>query len=243
MQPLVTSLGVNGASKTDFCVANTRVEAGTLLPHMQPGLLLLCRSYQFAAAQETDVWDYAVELDELRRAGLSNNDLRWLISHGWVRHALEVAETNQRRAFRPLGKGAMPRNAAFTLTLEGARVVVPLFHSEFAGVLTAENRVNPDSEQANRDSLPLWDAQHRELRYRETVIKRFRVPAPIQEIILVTFQEENWPPFVDDPLPPTHQDTKERLHAAINCLNRSRLQRTLRFRGDGTGTRVGWQLC
>ena len=41
-----------------------------------------------------------------------------------------------------------------------------------------------------------------EVRYRDEIVKRYRVPAPNQELILAAFEEEGWPQLIDDPLPP-----------------------------------------
>jgi hypothetical protein len=74
-------------------------------------------------------------------------------------------------------------------------------------------------------------------------VKWFRVPAGNQEAILAAFQEQRWPVRIDDPLPCRHgTDPKERLHAAIRRLNGRQLRRLLRFRGDGTGMGVRWEL-
>lgn len=74
-------------------------------------------------------------------------------------------------------------------------------------------------------------------------MKCFLVPAPIQEAILAAFQEEGWPPRIDDPLPGrAEQDPKRRLNNAIKKLNGCRLARVIRFSGDGTGEGVKWKL-
>jgi hypothetical protein len=69
------------------------------------------------------------------------------------------------------------------------------------------------------------------------------VPAPNQELILGCFEEEGWPPRIDDPLPP-HPElaAKRRLHATITTLNRHHKHRLLRFLGDGSGEGVRWEL-
>jgi hypothetical protein len=75
------------------------------------------------------------------------------------------------------------------------------------------------------------------------VVKHFRVPAPTQELILNAFAEENWAKRVDDPLPPEPDtDAKRRVQSVIMCLNRNQRQRLIRFRGDGTGTGILWEL-
>jgi hypothetical protein len=77
----------------------------------------------------------------------------------------------------------------------------------------------------------------------EYLIKRFRVPSPNQEAVLDAFQEEGWPRSVDDPLSPVaDQLPKRRLRDTIKCLNLNQAHRAIRFRGDGTGQRVSWEL-
>jgi len=90
--------------------------------------------------------------------------------------------------------------------------------------------------------VPIWDRERQELRLGGILVKQFKVPAPNQEIILSTFQDDGWPPRIDDPLPPQHnQDSKRRLHDTINALNRNQKQSLLRFLGDGSGEGIRWQ--
>ncbi len=90
--------------------------------------------------------------------------------------------------------------------------------------------------------VPHWDPWRRELWFDGVLIKQFRQPSPYQEMILFTFQEEGWPPSIDDPLPYTpEQDSKRRLNQAVRNLNRSHKVKLIRFGGDGTGNRITWQ--
>jgi len=76
------------------------------------------------------------------------------------------------------------------------------------------------------------------------VIKRFRVPAQIQQLILSAFEEEAWPEHIDDPLPGSGDiNSRTRLHDAIHRLNGHQTNRLLRFKGNGNGTGVRWELC
>jgi hypothetical protein len=62
-------------------------------------------------------------------------------------------------------------------------------------------------------------------------------------VIINAFADEGWAPRVDDPLPPDiDSEPIRRLQSAIMCLNRNQLRRLLRFRDDGTGTGVIWEL-
>ncbi len=59
--------------------------------------------------------------------------------------------------------------------------------------------------------------------------------------MLSAFEEEGWPPTIDDPLPPVAgMDAKRRLHDTINRLNRNQKHRLIRFGGNGRGRAVCW---
>jgi hypothetical protein len=76
------------------------------------------------------------------------------------------------------------------------------------------------------------------------LVKRFRVPSPNQERILAAFEEEGWPPRIDDPLPPhPEQEPKRRLRDTIKSLNRHQINRLLHLTGDGTGQGVRWNTA
>jgi len=53
-----------------------------------------------------------------------------------------------------------------------------------------------------KDSKPRWDGDTRTLWFGDSVCKRYTRPAPSQEKILTSFQEEGWPNRIDDPLDP-----------------------------------------
>ena len=92
---------------------------------------------------------------------------------------------------------------------------------------------------------PSWDCASRELTFHDILIKRFRCPAQNQEAVLAAFEEEQWPSRIDDPLPQiSGQCPKQRLHDTIKSLNRHHHREPIiRFRGDGTGEGVIWELC
>ena len=70
--------------------------------------------------------------------------------------------------------------------------------------------------------------------------KRYRQPAHNQETILAAFEEDGWPPRIDNPLSGPPDDAIDRLHNAVKKLNRH--SRPLRFRSDGNGLGVQWEL-
>ena len=61
--------------------------------------------------------------------------------------------------------------------------------------------------------------------------------------MLSAFEEEGWPPRIDDPLSPLPGgNQREHLHNTIVNLNRYQRQRTIRFFGDGNGQGVCWEF-
>ena len=91
--------------------------------------------------------------------------------------------------------------------------------------------------------MPKWDRDRQELRVGSIVVKQFKVPAANQEVILSAFEEESWPPRIDDPLPPHGEQTpKRRLQETIKSLNRNQKRALVRFLGDGSGQGVRWEF-
>jgi hypothetical protein len=89
--------------------------------------------------------------------------------------------------------------------------------------------------------VPAWDSARRELRLGKNVVKRFRQPAKNQETILAAFQEEGWPPRIDDPIPGDDAHAKDRLRDAVKKLNRQAIL-LIHFLSDGKGQGVLWQI-
>jgi hypothetical protein len=208
------------------------------------GLGLLLEAAVFARGLGQASWDFAVEIEVLRKTGLTNNDLRWLVCKGHVEHAPEVTLAGEKgRSFRPGGKLTFTETSCFILTEAGevfARRAVG--HSwELGGIasLATASRGNGHPQS----SRPHWDSDRQELRVGRVVVKQFKVPAINQERILSAFEEEGWPPHIDDPLPPQpDQDSKRRLHDTITSLNRNQKNPLIRFLGDGSGQGVRWEL-
>jgi hypothetical protein len=72
-----------------------------------------------------------------------------------------------------------------------------------------ENRRNgqPASSPTAKSALstanarPRWDQAARILWYRGRIVKCFGRPSPNVELIFAAFEEQGWPPCIDDPLP------------------------------------------
>jgi hypothetical protein len=208
------------------------------LPRSWPGLLLLWRQYRTAQAAREDPWEFTVAGALLRNAGLSPEDLRWLIGARYI----DYATLTDPPPANGLTGGATNGSAAavYILTDRGAAMM-----SQIAELLE-----NDGAASLRRDApktgeppaKPHWDPIRRELRYRGVVVKRFRKPAPNQELILAAFEESGWPQHIDDPLPPVDEIVPSvRLHDTLGRLNRTLKQGILHFGSDGTGQGICWR--
>ncbi|HEX4148421.1 MAG TPA: hypothetical protein VHY20_05515 [Pirellulales bacterium] len=230
-----------------------------------PALQLLEQAYEYAVDTGRDLEDFAVELPELRRRGMTNSDCRWLVCKGWSYLLREVKPRSaQGRRFRHDVGLAIVRGSCLVLTPEGVRLArkatdgVELQRAELqraelqraelqfvAERLGSESAVDrlPAADGQNVRLVPHWDRDRHELRLGSHVVKQFKLLSPNQEIILTVFDEENWPARIDDPLPPSKRvNSKQRLHDTIKNLNRKQKNRLVRFLGDGTGQGVRWEL-
>jgi len=224
---------------------NRRIARGGVVPRpIQPGLVLLVEAYDYAMELSRDIWDFAVELRSLRAVGLTQNDCRWLVCKEYVDHACEIIQRNRHgRQFERTGALTFNEQTCFVLTEPGVRVAKKL-------KLRAKGRRSYEVAVGLRESkkpfdqpvLPRWDDVRHEFFLGNQLVKVFKVPSPNQEAILSVFEEEGWPPRIDDPLTPApHLEPKRRLHDAIKSLNRNQKARLVRFRGDGTGEGVLWE--
>jgi hypothetical protein len=221
-------------------------------PEIVRAYRLLLAAFEYARDANLDPWQFAVEMDELQRRGMATADLRWLVSTRIAEHRREVTiPGDKERSFRPLAATEFPDATAVTLTEQGAQrlttILPPPGRRSRRRVDRAKSRTEIEAfggerSRAPQAQKPVWDQLRRELRYGDQIVKRFRVPAANQEIILQTFQEEDWPSCIDDPLPPSRdQHSKDRLQATIKSLNRNQLKSLIRFHGNGNGQQVYWE--
>lgn len=226
-------------------------------------LLLLLDAYECAVDVGASVWDFALEVKQLRERGLNDNDLRWLTSKGYAEHALETTLLGDvKRYFRPAGPLKFTGKSCFVLSAAGVDVAI-FFRTEAQAGSTPESacesegvaskpvsaaiiqiRADADYGDPIPQPCPVWDSQRHELWLGNTLVKRFAQPSPNQEAVLAAFHEENWPACIADPLPPAPEiDPKRRLQDTIKALNNNQKTALLHFKGDGTGQGVVWELC
>ena len=227
------------------------VDAG-ISPEAAAGLSLLLQAHIYCESFERDAWDFAVEILCLRRAGLTNNTLRWMVCRGWLDHAQEVSSGGATtRVFRDSGLLAFDKTTCFVLTESGIEAATQVCQvrtdqGEPSAVVLRAEQSQPASVPNGRQSAstcPYWDPELHQLRVGELIIKEFKLPCPNQGTILMAFEEEGWPKRIDDPLPPRPElDSRTRLRYTIKSLNKKQKNRLIRFMGDGTGKGVRWQF-
>ena len=219
--------------------STSTIQVSTLASGMKAGLAALLRAHVCAQDANADTWDFALHVSGLFQNGMSVSDIRWLIAKGFAAHGQETSVYGKpHRTFR--------RSDGFVFDVATCMVLTP------AGVNLAETVNGPSTPEAESWSrafgqsiphTPNWDSGRRELSVAGTVIKRFRVPAQNQELILSAFQEEGWPHHIYDPLPTNRKiNTHVRLHDAINRLNGCQKLPLVRFHGNGSGNGISWEL-
>ncbi len=211
---------------------------------IRAALTLFAEAHNYAKDTKLTVWEYAIEADVLLAAGLTPNDIRWFLHKGWVEHRQETTKSDTaRRSFCRCRGGTLGYRSCFVLTDAGLALNSRITHGAYALAVGADPRILRQRPDRGSSVHPHWDVKLRELSLDGQLIKCLKTSAPCQQIILAAFEEEGWPPHIDDPLPKgpgKRQDSKRRLKDTIKRLNRSHLIDSIRFSGDGTGEGVRW---
>ena len=199
-------------------------------PRVLATLRLLAAARAAALQLRLDPWEFALGLCELLASGLSGTEVRCLVARGLAQHVLEqIRPAFGRRTFRQVANLGLTPRSCFVITAAGLR-------------LLGASDVRTAAPAGPVPALPRWDGGRRQLWYAGALVKWYRVPAASQETILAAFQEDGWPPRIDDPLSMMNGcDPHERLHEAVKGLNRGQVRPLLVFRRDGTGEGVAWQ--
>jgi hypothetical protein len=178
---------------------------------------------------------------EVQEMGLDEDLVRALLYYDYLEH-FRWAPRNTGRAVRVVLADSLVFTEAscFMLTEKG---------KAFAKQLLAAAAGDKRAAGAVRRQLllgrfvPQYHVPDRVFRWGCHVLKCFRQPAGNQLLLLAAAEELGWPEWFDDPLPPVAgHSSKVRLHDTIKDLNRRQRRRLIHFNGDGSGTRVGWEL-
>lgn len=232
----------------------------TSLPsHILDGLAPLLLATKYAQQVGSDPWEFAVEIDQLVALGLTPNDFRLLVRAGVVTHQREVTlEGENGRQFQTAGDLTYCERSCFLLTESGVELAQQL-HQANPALVSIVSKASTEGVSKNgsgktngtgksaetaQATVPIWDSERRELRFDDAVVKHYKWVAVNQQAVLCAFEEEGWPPRIDDPLPPhEEQDSKRRLADTIKCLNRKQCHAVIHFRGDGTGEGIIWEIA
>jgi len=215
----------------------TRTElAGFLLASLD-----LLASRWDALEQQVDPRSRAVGLTRLKDCGATESLLLWMLYHDFVAHVRPAPEPPRADGVQEARGDSLVfgETSAFALTARG---------ETFVDAFLARVLSTPEDFQTAWDGLvlgrliPCYHREERVLTWGRRVLKAYRQPSANQELILCTAEELRWPAWFDDPL--LHKSPKKskiRLHDTIKFLNRNQTPHLLHFKGDGTGTRVGWE--
>ena len=229
--------------------ADTGLMASPSVPrHVRPAISVLLQAYDYACGLQRDPWDFAVEMSVLQSVGIGVNEIRWLVYAGLVEHGIEVTAMESESRLFQRGSGlSVTDKTCLVLNQVGVNAARQLAdHLTTMQIPVSADAFHPlhgvRQELLEEATMPTWDPDRQELRWGQRVVKRFKLPSPNQETVLTVFQEENWPPRIDDPLPPTPDiDAKRRLNDTIKSLNRHQKYSAVRFMGDGRGLGVRWE--
>ncbi len=202
-------------------------------------LKALGEAIEYSVDLSASPWDFALRCSQAKSYDVNCNDLQWMLRKGWIKHRdiySSVATS--------VNAGEIGETSCFIISEVGLDVARDFFHESpvypMPGCDVSDGRsANPAAAATEK---PSWNFERRELIFLGKVVKRFRWPAPNQEMILGVFAEEGWPAKIVDPLPQENGlEPKRRLGDTIKCLNRNQFSRLIRFRGDGTGEGVLWE--
>src|SRR5687768_4473875 len=100
---------------------------------------LLLQAWKLAEGCHRPVWDFAVEISELFRLGMSGADLRWLICQGFLDHSAESSDgCFDNRRFQPTGKLRFGQDTCFVLTPIGRQAADALVGDAVAKISPAK---------------------------------------------------------------------------------------------------------
>jgi hypothetical protein len=196
-----------------------------LRPKVHCALGILLEAFNSAGVSERDPWDFAVEIADLRAAGVTKAVLRLLIHNGLVEHEVERTTSGNRRRFSRSGGMRFSDKSCFMLTEAGARAA----------------RVPQAEPVLSTAETPYWNDANHTLFWRGQAIDHYKSDAPYQEAVVRAFEAQGWVRSVTVALPEDPGvSPKERLHNTIQNLNR-KVRPHLRFGQEGSGSRVYWE--
>jgi hypothetical protein len=186
--------------------------------------------------------EQAVPLSRLRALGADADCVLRMMYHDHVKHFSPLSVPHQGGpTLSATPSVRVTHHSCFALTEEGEVFAALLLDDP--GMLAPETVSVRQPEAFFLGTIkPQFDRSTRALRWGLRTLKRFRQASDNQELILLAAEELNWPAWFDDPLPRRgRRNPKVLLHDTIKDLNRHQTPYLIHFKGDGTGTRIGWE--
>jgi hypothetical protein len=224
---------------------HAREPQDALTPQEHKALLCLLEAHRNAIRLNCNAWQFALELHNFERQGITSTVLRCLVQQGLAAHGKEKTRLDApHRTVRCVRNLHFTEQSCFVLTRTGAGLADALIRTDDNWVRAPH--VPGQLQNHGQKSIPSFvtcDDGHRELRVFGQVVKRFAAYAEHQETILGAFEQQSWVHWIADPLHRTSgQNPKTRLRDAIARLNRHQVQRLIQFHGDGNGRGLRWEL-
>ena len=128
---------------------------------LEAALEALLEAFDCAEDVGSEQWEFAVAIRDLRRLGLNDTDLRWLVRKQFVEHAREVTVHGiNGREFRPTGDLTFSKRTCFVLTAAGVATARSLHDGQPSS--SAQVQCSGVTYlSATEPRLPLWDPERR----------------------------------------------------------------------------------
>jgi excisionase family DNA binding protein len=153
----------------------------------------------------------------------------------WVRSGLLIPRHEYRSSKQRRGRYRVRLYEVAEVAKLLAKVRGP-GNPHWKGNTATETVTSGASIRSRAPSLPRWDDEAATLYWGEVPIRQFRRhPARNQRELIEAFHRGRWAQTIPDPF----RDARK-LALTICCLNKSLLQKLIRFAGDGTGEGVMW---
>jgi hypothetical protein len=188
-------------------------------------LALLLHAHERARRLGGETAEFAIPVAALRAVGVADDDIALLCGAGLVEHFL-TGGSDRKAIVHAAANTSLSEQSRFFLSQEG------LAH--------ARRPESPVRMPRARLLKPRWQAERRSLWLGRLLVKRFPHSARCQELILASFQEQDWAIRIDSPLP-QNGDGYERLRNAVKKLNCHQQNPLICFGLDGSGEGIVWK--
>ncbi len=192
-------------------------------------LLLLLGSHLHADTQGGQGADCIFSLSLVLWTGVTEQQLRQLISEGLLQHRVETSNRPRHTIAGSPPPAGWDERSCFCLTASGVALALQLLR----GAVLADPRQDP--------TRPVWVARDRDLWFCGRRVLHFGRRAPNPMRLLDRLEELAWPPRIDNPFETDVDCTApDRLVDVVKSLHRAQAKRLLTFKADADRTGLRW---